>query len=275
MAVESARDADAFRAFEHAGWQRASGAYERYWGQVTAQTAEPLLDAAGVAEGSRMLDVCCGPGLLAGAALARGAEAHGVDLSENFVSIARQRHPGAQFRTGDAEDLPFPDDGFDAAVCGYGIIHVPRPATVLSEMVRTLRPGGRMAASVWASPEPGTGFGVVYAAVTAHADSAVPLPHGPDFFQFSAADALADALAGAGLEDVSTRRVEQTFRIDGPDTLFATITDAAVRLSGLLRAQSADRLAAIRAALAAGLAALPDPTTLSMPAVVASGRKPG
>ena len=274
MPIEAARDAGAFRDFEREGWRRAAAAYETSWARVTAQTAGPLLDAAGAARGAAVLDACCGPGVVSEAALARGAAPSGIDLADRFVAIARRRCPGGRFETGDVEALPFPDASFDAAVSGYGIIHVPRPAAALAEMTRVLRPGGRLAASVWTQPEPGTGLGIAFAAIREHADMSVPLPHGPDFFQFSDPPALTAALAGAGLEDVTVRRVEQTLRAAGPGALFRMVTDAAVRMSGLLRAQSPDRLAAVRRAIAAGWCALPNPTAVPMPALIASGRKP-
>ena len=273
MAVEASREPEAFRDFEREGWQRAAAVYERSWARVTAQTAAPLLDAAGVGSGSAMLDVCSGPGTIAGAAAARGAEARGIDLLENFVDMARRRHPDARFETGDAEALPFADGAFDAVVSGYGIIHLPRPAAALAEMARVLRSGGRLAVSVWAPPEPGTGLGVALAAIQAHADTSVALPHGPDFFQFSAPGALAAALSEAGLEDVSVSRLEQVWRPDGEDALWTMIADAGVRLSGLLRAQTPERRAAVREAVAAGVRALPDATAVPMPALVGAGTR--
>lgn len=275
MAVEAARDPDAFREFEREGWSRAAAAYEDSWGRVTAQTAAALLDAAGAGAGCQLLDVCCGPGVVAGAAAARGADARGVDLTESFLAIARRRAPGARFEAGDAEALPFPDAAFDAAVSGYGIIHLPRPAAALAEMARVLRPGGRVAVSVWAGPEPGTGLGAAVSAIRAHADLSVPLPHGPDFFQFSAPGALASALAGAGFAEVSVARVEQTCRAERGDALWRMIAEAGVRMSGLLRAQTPERRAAVRAAMIEGVRALPDPSALPMPALVGAGAKPG
>lgn len=274
MAVEAARDAEAFRAFEHEGWQRAADVYESSWERVTAGTAGALLDAARVGPGNAVLDVCCGPGTVAGAAAARGAEARGVDLSERFVAIARRRYAGARFEVGDAEALPFADGAFDAVVSGYGIIHLPRPAAALREMTRLLRPGGRLAVSVWGPPEPGTGLGVAFAAIQAHADLSVPLPHGPDFFQFSAPGALASALSGAGLADVSTVRVELTFQ-PGDYDLYGLVADASVRMGGLLRAQTPARRAAVREAVAAGVRALPDPAAIPMPALVSAGTAQG
>jgi SAM-dependent methyltransferase len=98
--------------------------------------------------------------------------------------------PGAEFRQGDAQTLPFEADSFDSVVCGYGIIHVPEPQKALSEMRRVLKPGGCLAVSVWEAAKPGNGFGLLFGAIRKHGDLNVPLPHGPDFFQFSEPDKL-------------------------------------------------------------------------------------
>ena len=77
---------------------------------------EPLLDAAGVTAGMRVLDVGCGLGDLAAAAAARGAVATGTDLAEGMVEAARGRHPGLEFVLADGEALPFEDGAFDATL---------------------------------------------------------------------------------------------------------------------------------------------------------------
>jgi ubiquinone/menaquinone biosynthesis C-methylase UbiE len=182
MVIERSREPAAFQDFEHEGWETVSDGYEQHFARLTSQTVEPLLDAAGVARGMRVLDVCTGPGLLAGATVRRGAEAVGLDFSGNAVEIARRNVPGAEFLQGDAQALPFTSESYDAVLCGYGIIHVPDPEKALAEMRRVLRPGGRLAASVWQAPQPDNGFGVLYGAIRQHGDVGVPLPHGPDFF---------------------------------------------------------------------------------------------
>ena len=74
-------DPPGIRAFEHASWQRVAGDYGDTFAAATRGFIEPLLDAAGVGAHMRVLDVCCGPGLVAGTAAARGASAAGVDFS--------------------------------------------------------------------------------------------------------------------------------------------------------------------------------------------------
>jgi ubiquinone/menaquinone biosynthesis C-methylase UbiE len=178
MAIESSQEPEVFSGFSHQGWERNCAGYDRHWARLTRQTVPATLDAAGVAKNARVLDVCCGPGMLAAAALERGAKVVGLDFSEKAVAIAQANVPGGEFHQGDAQALPFDDGHFDAAVCGYGVIHLPKPDLALSEMRRVLRPGGRLAVSVWDSPKPGNGFGLLFGALKAHGDLTVPLPHG-------------------------------------------------------------------------------------------------
>ena len=99
---------DAFAEFERAGWERAAARYEECWTD-TAHFVEPLLDAAGVRAGSRLLDLACGPGYISEAAAARGAQPVGLDFAAAMVERARVRCPGLEFVEGDAQRLEFAD----------------------------------------------------------------------------------------------------------------------------------------------------------------------
>ena len=159
------RDPSAFHDFEHAGWERAAAFYGDAFGALTAQTAPAVLDAAGAGPGSRLLDVCSGPGFIAAAAAARGATVSGLDFSSAMVAAARQRFPALTFREGDAEALPFDAGSFDAVTMNFGLLHLARPDTALAEAHRVLRPGGRYAFTVWAAPERAVGFGLALRAI--------------------------------------------------------------------------------------------------------------
>ena len=77
------------------------------------------------------------------------------------------------------------------------MMHVPDAEQVLREMRRVVRPGGRIAVSVWDTQTPHNGFGLVYVAVRAHGNLNVPLPHGADFFQFGTVEKMHAALTGS------------------------------------------------------------------------------
>src|SRR5215470_18730792 len=134
---------NAFRDFEQAGWNTTAGEYNRSLGTATTAFSEKLLDAAGVQKGARVLDVATGPGYVAAAAAARGAETIGIDFAPNMVVEARRLHPHVTFQEGDAEALPFHGESFDAVVIGFGMLHFSRPELALAEVRRVLRPGGR------------------------------------------------------------------------------------------------------------------------------------
>src|SRR5262249_38260483 len=134
-------DPAAFHAFERAGWESVPRPYHDAWGSLTTQVVGPLLDAAHVGARTRVLDVGTGPGSVAAAAARRGASVVAVDFSEAMLAEARRHHPGIDFRSGDAEALPFEDAVFDAVVMSFGLLHLARPDQALGEAHRVLRPG--------------------------------------------------------------------------------------------------------------------------------------
>jgi SAM-dependent methyltransferase len=265
-----------FRDFEHAGWEGAAAAYAEHWGALTAQSVGPLLAAVGAGAGVRLLDVATGPGYVAAAATARGARTTGVDFSGVMIAAARQRYPAVAFREGDADALPFPDASFDAVTIAYGLLHFERPDQALAETYRVLRPGGRVAFTVWAPPHQPVGFGIVLRAVEAHGDPNVPLPPAPPFFRFSDAAESTRVLSELGFGDVSVTPVPQVWQLASPEQFFAAMQQGTVRTAGLLRAQTPAALAAIGATMQQDAAAYRrhGALELPMPAVLARAVRP-
>ena len=234
------------------------------------------MDGAEVRSGKQVLDVCCGPGMIAAAAAARGAQTIGIDFSEAVVKIAKSNVTDAEFHEGDAQLLPFADSTFDAVVCGFGIIHVPDPQKALSEMHRVLKPEGRVAVSVWESPNSNNGFGLLYGAIKANADMGVNLPHGPDFFQFSDPAMLTNALLEIGFSEPSINTVAQTWEFKDSQELFTSIMEGAVRARALIEAQTATVQEAISDAVVVGMDGYGSPDGIyrvPMPALIGSAVK--
>lgn len=126
-------------------------AYLRFMGQYSEPLAARFADLAGVRPGQRLLDVGCGPGALAAELVRRvGAEAvSAVEPSASFAAAVRERLPGVDVRRSTAEQLPFPDDVFDAALAQLVVHFMTDPVQGLREMARVTRPGGVVAACVW------------------------------------------------------------------------------------------------------------------------------
>ncbi|HEY3586378.1 MAG TPA: class I SAM-dependent methyltransferase [Myxococcaceae bacterium] len=123
----------------------------------TTTPAFDLVRFAAVAPGERVLDVACGTGVVAITAARMGAAAEGLDLTPALLDRARQNAALAGFsigfREGDAEALPYPDASFDVVLSQFGHMFAPRPEVAVSEMLRVLRPGGRLAFSTWPPDE--------------------------------------------------------------------------------------------------------------------------
>ncbi len=267
---------NSFQEFERAGWESVVAEYDAAFGSLTSQAIEPLLNAVGVEQGVRLLDVATGPGYVAAAAAKRGAAAIGVDFSAPMVAQAKRNHPAVEFQEGDAEALPFPDGSFDAVVMNFAMLHLSRPDRALTEARRALRPGGRIGFTVWARPEETAGFDITLRAIQRHGDVNVTLPHGPPFFRFSDPEECIRSLLNAGFVTPQVVKISQIWRLAFPDALFQIMQGATVRTAGLLRVQTSQALNAIREAITNEARSYEKDSVieLPMPAVLASGLKP-
>ena len=238
---------DAFGAFERAGWSHGRAApYHHGLGAITSRPVEALLDAAGVGEGSDVLDVATGPGYAAGRAAARGASVVGVDFSAEMLSLAASLHPSVTFIPADASSLPFEDGSFDAVVANFVMPHVSDLPAVCAELARVVRSGGRLALATW-DPEPDSFTRALFETI-AEAGATPPesLPPGPPFFQYARSDEFASLLQGAGLNDVSVSAIAFRHRVADLDAFWTDLVDGTVRASVLIRAQPSDLQARIR-----------------------------
>ena len=126
------------------------------FGQIAnyiSDESERFVGRVGVKPGIRLLDVACGTGNSAIPAARAGAQVTGVDIATNLLEQARQRAAAEQlnirFDEGDAEDLPYADQSFDAVFTMFGAMFAPRPERVAAELLRVCKPGGMIAMANW------------------------------------------------------------------------------------------------------------------------------
>lgn len=135
-------------------YARAAAEYDRRWRRYLEATLPPTLRAADLPPAARVLDVGCGTGALLAMIAARDASvtAHGVDLTPAMLEVARDRLGArAALVAADAGALPFRSSAYDVVLTASALRHWPRPVHVLAEILRVLRPGGRLVLTDWSA----------------------------------------------------------------------------------------------------------------------------
>jgi ubiquinone/menaquinone biosynthesis C-methylase UbiE len=224
--------------------------YHDFFSPVTALAIRLLLDAARVQSGARVLDVATGPGSLAAAANRVGIECTGVDLSPGMIELAKNSHPGIEFRVADVEHLPFADASFDAVVCNFALGHFPYPEASVAECVRTLKAGGRIALSWWDDPSKQRIQGLFREAIAEIGATLPPdVPKGYSILRFADTDEFRRLLEGAGLTGVRIEDHQTTYLIPDVQTLWRGGLGSFAVTASAIAHQDAATQTAIRAAL--------------------------
>jgi SAM-dependent methyltransferase len=215
-------------------------AYERLmgrWSRIAGATFLEWLDAP---RGLRWLDVGCGNGAFTQEIVARGAPAavSGVDPSDGQLAYARQRQGVgvAEFRVGDAQQLPFEDGSFDVAIMALVIAFLADPAKAVAEMERVVRPDGWVAAYMWDVAIGGSPVGPP-TAVLRSMGVTPPAPPNP---QASGLEAMRNLWQAAGLQSVETRVIRIPVEFADFDDLWNSIDLPAGPLGMFLGKMSAD-----------------------------------
>jgi len=242
-------------------------------GRFSTRLAVPFADAAGIEPGQRALDVGCGPGALTAELVSRlgAANVAAVDPAPQFVDAVRERLPGVEAQVAHAEELPYPDAQFDAALAQLVLHFVSDATATASEMRRVVTPGGVLAACVW-------DFGGGMRMLRLFWDAALALDsEAPDEERtrpFGHDGEIAQLFERAGLRDVERGSVEIEGAYESFDdfwTPFLSTTGPAGAYVASLDEEHRERL---REELHARLESPEGPFTLEASAWYATGRVP-
>ncbi|MEV6317419.1 methyltransferase domain-containing protein [Streptomyces sp. NPDC051776] len=233
----------AFDKYERRMWAGRADAYGRTFARLCAHLVPALLDAAGVAAGLDVLDVGTGTGSAAAAASARGARVTAIDADAHMVEAARRNVPGAEVRRATLPRLPFGDGTFDAVTGNFVVNHVGDPGTALAEMRRVLRPGGRLAATIWRHPGE-AGQALLWRAVDAAGVEKPELPRVEADFPRTE-EGFAALLSGAGLRTVDCVSVVWDHRED-PERWWSGAAEGIATIGLVLGRLSPDVRAVVR-----------------------------
>jgi SAM-dependent methyltransferase len=248
-----------------------------------AETTRVLLAATRPRPGERVVELACGaggPGLAAAELVAPDGEVVLSDGSVEMAAIATARAAALALRNVssrvlDLEQIEEPDAAYDVVLCREGLMLTPDPARAAREIRRILRPGGRVALSVWGPRVENPWLGVVFDAVAERLGAPMPPPNTPHPFALDDAGRLAAVLTEAGLADVSVRELATPYRAASAGEWWDRTSALAGPLAQRLAALPEPAARRLRAAACTAIAAYETPAGIEIPgvALIAAGRR--
>ena len=243
-----------------ATWERMAPGWERrretVW-EVTEHIGRQLVDAIAPRPGETILEIAAGPGetgFLASRLVEPGGRVISSDFSPAMVEVARRRGAelgieGVEFRVLDAQALDLPDSSVDAVICRWGYMLMPDPPTALRETRRVLRPDGRLAFSVWGSPDRNP-WAAIVARVLVDADHMDPLPAGrPGIFALADPARIETLAVEAGFAVPGIVEVPMRWPFDSFEDYWAFTLDKAGGLAMVIERLSDDERDSVRASV--------------------------
>lgn len=218
-------------------WNKFSPGWKK-WDQFNMAFLQPFGDAIikrlQIKNTDHVLDIATGtgePGLTI-AALATNGKVTGTDLSENMLSVARGNAQAKGIKNyetvaADVSELPFADAIFDAVSCRMGFMFFPDMTLAAKEMYRVLKPGGRIATSVWAAPDLNPWVTTIMSIIQKHIVMPAPVPGSPGMFRCAKPGFIADVFAQAGFKNTGETLISAKVNYTNFDRYWEMMLDVA------------------------------------------------
>jgi len=192
-------------------WYRWSPTLNKWLGKAT----DKMLEMAGIASGHRVLDIAAGAGeqsITTAKKVGPSGYVLATDISANILEYAKLMAQQAginniETKVMDGENLALDDETFDAVISRVGLIYFPDQQKALKEMLRVLKPGGKIAAIVYSTPEKNKFFSVPVSLIRSRAQLPPPLPGQPGPFSLGAEGVIEKAFSQAGFKNVRSELV--------------------------------------------------------------------
>lgn len=211
--------------------------------EMFAPVTQALVEAAQIRRRNHVLDVATGPGepaLTIAEMVGAEGKVVGIDAVPEMVEAARREAQrlqlrNASFAVAQADLLPAQTNTFDAVVSRFGIMFFPSPGGAAREVLRVLRPEGRMALAVWHFADKNPFHYVISRILDRYVESPPLPPDAPDAFRYAEPGKLAAILADAGVAEVSERVLEFSVRAPvSPEEFWVLRSEMSERLRSRL-----------------------------------------
>ena len=231
-----------YKEIERSAYSTVANTYLKYGSAIFEALASPLIEAAKLRPGQHILDVACGigiPSLTAARLLESAGSVTGIDIAPGMLDLARS---GAEdmgltnisFQEADAENLPFPNDSFDVVLCHLGLIHFTDRKCALQEMKRVLKFEGRLALSVWSTPDRTAVIGIVAQTIREIFPAAI-VPGAPMWFDFGVKGAIESLLDQTGFREIESGKFDYPLVVKNTEEYWRTNLGVSGRLQMLLQ----------------------------------------
>ncbi|MBC6698489.1 class I SAM-dependent methyltransferase [Hymenobacter puniceus] len=238
-------------------WNRFSAGW-RKWDNFTMDWLRPMgeeiVTCLRLHDTDVVLDVAAGtgePGLTMAPLVPHGKVVI-TDLAEQMLAVARDNAARKGIRNYetvacDVCELPFDDETFDAVSCRFGFMFFPDMALAAQEMVRVLKPGGRIATAVWGTPDKNAWITTIMGTISQHMQLAPPAPGAPGMFRCAATGTMADLFRQAGLRNVTEKTITGQLNCGSNDNYWNFMNDVAAPVVGAMSKADADTCQRIKA----------------------------
>lgn len=233
-------------------WNRFSPGWKK-WDGLTMEFLGPMgreiIAAIQPKDNDLVLDIAAGtgePGLTIATMLNDGKVVI-TDLAEDMIAIARENAAArnisnVEMMACDVCELPFPDNSFDKISCRMGFMFFPDMQLAANEMARVLKPGGKIATSVWDAPEKNFWVTATMGTVNRNMELPAPAPGAPGMFRCAKPGLMKEVFEKAGLKNISERPVASRLNSGSVDVYWNMMTEiAAPFVAAMSKADEATR----------------------------------
>ncbi len=216
-------------------WNRFSSGWKK-WDNLTMDFLKPMGDEIirllNPKNDNVVLDVASGtgePGLTI-ATMLNGGKVIITDLSDDMLKIAKENGAdrgitNIETRACDVSELPFADNTFDAISCRFGFMFFPDMLLAAKEMVRVLKPGGRIATSVWNVPEKNFWVTAIMGTINKNMELPPPPPGAPGMFRCAKDGLISGLFQQAGLKNISQKEIAGRLKCKSADVYWNMMTE--------------------------------------------------
>jgi SAM-dependent methyltransferase len=268
-------------------WQSAAEAWYR-WSATLSKWLGPatnkMLQMAGVTAGHKVLDIAAGAGeqsITAARIVGRGGYVLATDISPNILEYAKKaaEQAGVQninVAVMDGENLTLEDESFDVVISRVGLIYFPDQQKALKEMLRVLKPGGKVAAIVYSTADKNKFFSTPVSIIRTRAKLPPPLPGQPGPFSLGAPGVIEDAFTKAGFINVDAQLIDSPLQLTSANECVQFEKESFGALHQMMSSLSEEEKSSVWEEIERELKSFEDANSFTGPCemIVAVGEKP-